>query len=119
MALQAIEKGIPPEKILVEQDSKDTRHNVLNSSRILKEKAWKNLILVTNDFHMQRSVRLFEKEGFQVYPAPIEWQTRGKWKSNWEYLRFLRYELQARAAYLLLSEKQIDTLIDFLRPNKE
>jgi uncharacterized SAM-binding protein YcdF (DUF218 family) len=117
MALEAAQQGIPQEKIIIEQDSKDTRHNVINSSPILREKGWNNLILVTNDFHMQRAVRLFEKERFQVYPAPIEWQTRGTWKSNWGYLRFLRYELQARVAYLLLTEKQIDTLINFLRPN--
>lgn len=119
MAIEAFKQGIPQERIIIEQDSKDTRHNVINSSSILKQKGWNNLILVTNDFHIQRAVRLFEKEGFQVYPAPIEWQIRGTWKSNWEYLRFLRYELQARVAYFLLTEKQIDALIDFLRPTKE
>jgi uncharacterized SAM-binding protein YcdF (DUF218 family) len=117
MALEAIKQSIPQERIIIEQDSKDTRQNAINSSHILKQKGWNNLILVTNDFHIQRAVRLFEKENIQAYPAPIEWQIRGAWKSNWEYLRFLQYELQARVAYFLLTEKQIDALINFLRPS--
>ena len=118
MALEAIKQNIPQERIIIEQDSRDTRQNAINSSHKLKQIGWSTVILVTNDFHMQRAVRLFEKENIQTYPAPIEWQIRGAWKSNWEYLHFLRYELQVRVAYLLLTEKQIDILINFLRPTK-
>jgi len=117
MALEAMKRSIPQARIIIEQNSKDTRQNALNTSHILKQKGWNEVILVTNDFHIKRAARLFEKENIRIYPAPIEWQMRGAWKSNWEYLRFLRYELQARVAYLLLTEKQIDALINFLRPN--
>ena len=119
MGLEAIKLSIPRERIIIEQDSRDTRQNAINSSHILKQKGWDEVILVTNDFHIQRAARLFEKENVHAYPAPIEWQIRGAWKSNWEYLRFLRYELQARVVYLLLTEKQIDALINFLRPTKD
>lgn len=118
MAREAGKQGVPREQIIVEHHSKDTRHNVLNSSRILIEKSWNALILVTNDFHMKRAVSLFEKRGFQVYPAPIEWHPRGEWKANFGYLRILLYELVARVAYVLLNDKQIDTLINFLRPSR-
>lgn len=117
MALEAIRQGVPEERITLEQNSKDTRYNAINSSIILKEKGWNNFILVTNDFHMQRTVNLFKKNGFNVYPAPVEWEEKGKWKSNWTYLRFLWYELRAMAAYLLLNDKQINAVIDFLRPD--
>jgi len=117
MALEAIRQGVPEERIILEQNSKDTRYNVINSSIILNEKGWNNFILVTNDFHMQRTVNLFNKNGFHVYPAPVKWEEKGKWKSNWTYLRFLWYELRAMAAYLLLSDKQINAVIDFLRPD--
>jgi len=117
MALEAMKHSIPQAQIIIEQNSKDTRQNALNASHILKQKGWNEVILVTNDFHIKRAARLFEKKSIRIYPAPIEWQVRGAWKSNWEYLRFLRYELQARIAYLLLTEKQIDALIEFLRPN--
>jgi uncharacterized SAM-binding protein YcdF (DUF218 family) len=117
MAIEAINQGIPREKIIIEQGSKDTRHNASNSCRIIKARNWNSLILVTNDFHMQRAARLFEKEDIKVYPAPVEWRIKGKWKSNWDYLRFIRYEFQARLANLLLNDEQIDSIIDLLRPN--
>lgn len=116
MALEAEARGIPRERIVVEHGSKDTRHNVMNSSSILRERGWDSLILVTSDFHMKRAVNLFKEEGVHIYPAPVEWYPRGEWKANLEYLRFLCYELAARVAYLLLNEKQMDTLINFLRP---
>ena len=116
MALEAGTRGIPAERMIVEHGSKDTRHNVLNSSSILRERGWDALILVTNDFHMKRAVNLFKEKGFQTYPAPVAWHPRGEWKANLQYLRFLCYELLARMAYVLLNEKQMDTLINFLRP---
>lgn len=117
MALEAVKHHIPQARIIIEQNSKDTRQNAINTSHILKQKGWNEVILVTNDFHIKRAARLFEKENIRTHPAPIKWQIKGAWKSNWEYLRFLRYELQARVAYLLLTEKQIDALINFLRPS--
>ena len=116
MAAEALRLGVPEEKILIEAGSKDTLNNIRNTSLILKKNGWDSLILVTSDFHIKRAADLFDKNRFKVYPAPVEWKTRISWKSNWTYLKFIRYEVQARLAYLLLNEKQIDTLMDFLRP---
>jgi uncharacterized SAM-binding protein YcdF (DUF218 family) len=65
---------------------------------------------------MKRAANLFKEEGFQIYPAPVAWYPRGQCKANLQYLRFLCYELAARIAYVLLNEKQMDALINFLRP---
>jgi len=116
MSLEAIRLGVPKNKIIIENDSKDTRQNVLNATSILKEKNWDRLILVTNDFHMKRVMFLFNRNGLKVFPAPVEWQVKGKWTSNWTYLRFLFYEFRAWLAYSLLNDQQIDTVMDFLRP---
>ena len=116
MAAEALRLGVPKERILIEAGSKDTLNNVHNTSLILNKNGWNSLILVTSDFHIKRAADLFDKNRFKVYPAPVEWNIRRSWKSNWTYLKFLRYELQARLAYLLLNEKQLNTLMDFLRP---
>lgn len=116
MAAEALRLAVPEENILIEARSKDTRNNVHNTSLILNKKGWNSLILVTSDFHIKRAADLFDKNRFTVYPAPVEWKLRKSWKSNWTYLKFLRYELQARLAYFLLNEKQLNTLMDFLRP---
>jgi uncharacterized SAM-binding protein YcdF (DUF218 family) len=118
MAQEATRQGIPAEKIMIERCSRDTRQNAKNSAQIIREKGWNSIILVTNDFHMRRAMHLFAKRGLEVHPAPVEWQTKGKWESNWCYLDLLLKEVQARLAYLILNERQIDGLIDFLRPCK-
>ena len=35
--------------------------------------------LVTSAFHMRRAQRLFERQGLQVLPFPVDFQARGRW----------------------------------------
>ena len=37
------------------------------------------ILLVTSAFHMQRAQRLFERQGMQVLPFPVDFQARGRW----------------------------------------
>ena len=37
------------------------------------------VLLVTNAFHMRRAQRLFERQGMQVLPFPVDFQARGRW----------------------------------------
>ena len=37
------------------------------------------VLLVTSAFHMRRSQRLFERQGLQVFPFPVDFQARGRW----------------------------------------
>ena len=37
------------------------------------------ILLVTSAFHMRRSQRLFERQGMQVLPFPVDFQARGRW----------------------------------------
>ena len=37
------------------------------------------VLLVTSAFHMRRSQRLFERQGMQVLPFPVDFQARGRW----------------------------------------
>lgn len=39
----------------------------------------KRILLVTSAFHMRRAKRLFERQGFQVFPYPVDFQARGSW----------------------------------------
>ena len=51
--------------------SRDTRENALRAFEILSPGGIQRIALVTNDWHMQRSVRNFEQAGFEVMPAPM------------------------------------------------
>lgn len=55
----------------VDTQSRDTLENALRSFELLSAQGISTIALVTNDWHMQRSVRNFERVGFQVMPAPM------------------------------------------------
>ena len=37
------------------------------------------VLLVTSAFHMRRAQCLFERQGMQVLPFPVDFQARGRW----------------------------------------
>ena len=39
----------------------------------------RTVLLVTSAFHMRRAQRLFERQGLQVLPFPVDFQARGRW----------------------------------------
>ena len=55
----------------LDSESKDTRQSAEYAYQILAPEGKKSILLVTNDWHMQRSVRNFEAAGFTVIPAPM------------------------------------------------
>jgi uncharacterized SAM-binding protein YcdF (DUF218 family) len=55
----------------VDDQSRDTRENAQRSHEQLHGQGIQTIALVTNDWHMQRSVRNFEQSGFKVLPAPM------------------------------------------------
>ncbi len=59
-----LKKGISEERILMEEESKDTFENMLNSARLL-DKEQDRVGIVTNNFHMYRALSLAKKQGFR------------------------------------------------------
>lgn len=65
-----IDLGIPPEKVMIESQSRDTYENALYSQKQCTRQGWKRPILVTSGFHMKRSLYCFESVGLKVIPYP-------------------------------------------------
>lgn len=61
-----------------ETRSKDTADNASMSAQILHAAGIRRIVLVTQAFHMPRSIRLFEAAGFAVLPAPTDFKSRGE-----------------------------------------
>ena len=40
------------------------------------------VVLVTSAFHLPRAKRLFERQGLQVLPFPVDFQARGAWAGH-------------------------------------
>ena len=70
-----LDLGIPDNKILVENQSRNTTENALLSKKIMEQHNVIRPILVTSAFHMPRSVLQFAKAGITVTPYPADYQT--------------------------------------------
>lgn len=62
--------GIPSEAVILETDSQDTYGNAIACQKILEEKGFERIILVTSAAHMPRSIGVFRHLGMDVIPAP-------------------------------------------------
>lgn len=60
MAAYARGLGIPKKAIMVEKESMDTLGNLFYCNKIIKNKRWKSVIIVTSDYHVAR-VRFLAK----------------------------------------------------------
>lgn len=57
----AISEGIPSDSILTEQESKDTLGNAyFTKVNILEPNNWKSVLVVTSDFHLERTKYIFD-----------------------------------------------------------
>jgi uncharacterized SAM-binding protein YcdF (DUF218 family) len=65
--------GIPEDKIMIEDQSLNTKQNAQFVHKLLNEKGYSKPILVTSAFHMERSVINFHKENIDVVPYPSDY----------------------------------------------
>ncbi|TCP18862.1 uncharacterized SAM-binding protein YcdF (DUF218 family) [Nicoletella semolina] len=55
----------------LEEKAKTTKQNAQFSREILEKEHISKIILITNQWHMQRAKLLFEQQGFEVLPASV------------------------------------------------
>lgn len=74
MARYARQKGVNPEKIIVEKKSTSTEENLL-FSRKLMEKSWPKVIVVTTAYHVFRALLLAKQQGMKCvgFGAKTKW----------------------------------------------
>lgn len=65
--------GVPADAIWSEPNSFNTYENARFSKEILETQDIERILLVTSAMHMPRSVRLFEAQGLDVIPAPVDY----------------------------------------------
>ena len=64
--------GVPREALILEGQSRNTYENAVNTRAILEDEGIDQIILITSAMHMPRSYRIFTKQGFDVIPAPAD-----------------------------------------------
>jgi uncharacterized SAM-binding protein YcdF (DUF218 family) len=69
--------GIPPERIIVEEQSRNTVENAVFSLLLAMPQPGERWLLVTSGYHMPRAMGVFRAAGFPVEAYPVDWRTRG------------------------------------------
>jgi uncharacterized SAM-binding protein YcdF (DUF218 family) len=75
MAATALELGVPPADLVVENKSRDTEEQAVLVQQIIGAAPF---ILVTSAVHLPRSMGLFKKVGLKPIPAPADYRGREK-----------------------------------------
>lgn len=71
--------GISPERVVLEDASKNTWENAVLARELVKPAPGQTWLLVTSAYHMPRAMGVFEKAGWTGVTAyPVDYRTRGK-----------------------------------------
>jgi uncharacterized SAM-binding protein YcdF (DUF218 family) len=62
--------GVDPADIITEQASLTTHDSIRAASLLVKSKAWKSVLVVSDGFHLFRIKQMFADEGITAYTSP-------------------------------------------------
>ncbi len=62
----AIAMGVPPDRVVVEELSRNTLEQAANVAVLARDRSWKLLVLVSDRFHLPRALFLFHKMGVEA-----------------------------------------------------
>ena len=71
-----IQMGVPEARIELEERSRNTCENAIESKAIAAPQPGETWLLVTSAFHMPRAVACFRAAGFPVVPYPVDYLAR-------------------------------------------
>ncbi|WP_131016770.1 YdcF family protein [Paenibacillus thalictri] len=70
-----ISLGVPESAILLDDTSRNTAENAEHTRGILTEHGFKQPLLITSAYHMERAVHHFKNQGVYVIPYPTDYRT--------------------------------------------
>jgi uncharacterized SAM-binding protein YcdF (DUF218 family) len=78
--------SIPDSNIIIENDSRNTYENAINTKRILDSLEFKGaILLVTSSYHMRRSMAIFQKAGYKNITPYVTNKITGLRKFEFDY----------------------------------
>lgn len=96
----AVENGVAPEDILLENDSRSTYENLLFAKRIADENNIKTVLLVSDPLHLKRSIEIARSLDYEAYPSPT---TTTKYQGFSSRFKLLSKETYFYARFLFLN----------------
>ncbi|MBX3225888.1 MAG: YdcF family protein [Labilithrix sp.] len=83
LARQLARWGIAPSRLIVEEQARNTRENAVYSKRIVEERAFTKVLVVTSAFHMRRSEECFAAVGLPVDTLATDFRAHGWPPDSW------------------------------------
>jgi uncharacterized SAM-binding protein YcdF (DUF218 family) len=68
----AVECGIDPGAVILEDHSRNTYENAIHTRGILERRGLERILLVTSASHMRRALAVFRTQGIEAIPAPTD-----------------------------------------------
>jgi uncharacterized SAM-binding protein YcdF (DUF218 family) len=81
-----LELGVRDNDIIVEDRSRTTYENAVETCQLLDERRLHRIVLVTDAAHLKRAAGCFRKQGVDVVPCGCNYRARGM---NWSICSFL------------------------------
>jgi uncharacterized SAM-binding protein YcdF (DUF218 family) len=82
MREMALRRGVAAERIIVEDQARNTFENAVYAGRIIRDQQWRRVVVVTDAFHLPRALYVFRRLGLEVagegVPRPAQ-VTRVRW----------------------------------------
>ncbi len=109
-----VEMGVAPERLLLEDRSRNTFENAALSRALAQPKPGETWLLVTSAWHMPRAVGCFREVGWDVLPYPVDFHTEAAPHADFalaahlSLLDLVAKEWAGLVAYRLLG--RVDTL---------
>jgi len=73
---------VPLDRVTFETKSRTTHENAEAAALLIHPKPTEKWLLVTSAHHMPRAIGAFRKAGWNIYPAPADYRTDGKFTSD-------------------------------------
>ncbi|MBI4030219.1 MAG: YdcF family protein [Proteobacteria bacterium] len=103
--------GVDPARFIFEDESRNTRENLLFTKNLVLPQEGETWLLVTSAYHMPRAMMVARGAGWELVPWPVDYRTDGKirlWPQKFDVAgNFYKtdlalHELVGMAAYRLL-----------------
>ncbi len=66
LAEALVKQGVPRDALILERESRTTHENAVMTARLLRERAWSSIGVVTCDWHLPRALYCFERAGLSA-----------------------------------------------------
>jgi len=71
-ARAVMREGVPADAILLEEVSRSTEENAIESAALIAAHGWDSAVIVSDDYHLWRANLLFEAQGITAWPSPAQ-----------------------------------------------